>query len=206
MKKLILASGNKGKLLEFQNLFAPLQIEVIAQTQLGLDSPEETGLTFIENAILKARYAAAKTGLPALADDSGLAVDALNGHPGIYSARYASMDSAAGASDGDNIEKLMGALQGVPMAERQAQFHCVLALMMHEHDPTPLVAHGVWHGHIAESRGGNNGFGYDPVFWLEQLGLTAAELSREQKSSLSHRGSAMKQLMPLLQTALAQHS
>jgi XTP/dITP diphosphohydrolase len=200
MTKLVLASGNKGKLLEFQSLFAPLEIDVVAQSEFGLDSPEETGLTFIENAILKARYASAKTGLPALADDSGLAVNALQGQPGIYSARYA----GEAASDAENIDKLMDALQGVPMTGRQAQFHCVLALMMHEQDPTPIVAHGVWHGHIAENKGGNNGFGYDPVFWLEQLGVTAAELSREQKSSLSHRGNAIKQLVPLLQASIAQ--
>lgn len=195
MKKLVLASGNKGKLLEFQTLLAPLKITVIAQSEFGIESPEETGLTFIENAILKARHASAKTGLPALADDSGLAVDALQGQPGIYSARYA----GEGAADAENIDKLMSALQGRPMAERHAQFHCVLALMMHEHDPTPLIAHGVWHGLIAETKGGDRGFGYDPVFWLEELELTAAELSREEKSALSHRGDAMKQLLPLLQ-------
>lgn len=197
MKKLVLASGNKGKLLEFQALLAPLKIAVIAQSEFGIESPEETGLTFIENAILKARYASAKTGLPALADDSGLAVDALQGQPGIYSARYA----GEGASDAENIDKLMSALQGRPMTERHAQFHCVLALMMHEHDPTPLVAHGAWHGHIAGTKGGDKGFGYDPVFWLEELKLTAAELSREEKSALSHRGDAMKQLLPLLQAS-----
>jgi len=188
--EIVLASGNAGKLREFGQMLAKADIKIIAQSDLGISSAEETGLSFIENSILKARHAAKLSGKPALADDSGLAVDALGGAPGIYSARY----SGDNASDQSNIDKLMEALKGVPMAERQAQFHCVLSFVRHEADPCPIVCHGTWQGYIAEQQSGSAGFGYDPVFWLPALSCTAAELSAEQKSQLSHRGDALRQL------------
>ncbi|MEX5412285.1 XTP/dITP diphosphatase [Atlantibacter hermannii] len=191
MQKVVLATGNAGKVRELASLLRDFGLDIVAQTDLGVESAEETGLTFIENAILKARHAAAITGLPAIADDSGLAVDALGGAPGIYSARYAGVD----ASDRQNLEKLLVALNDVPDEQRQAQFHCVLVYLRHADDPTPLVFHGVWPGEITRAPAGEGGFGYDPIFYVPSEGKTAAELTREEKSAISHRGQALKQLL-----------
>lgn len=191
MQKVVLATGNAGKVRELADLLAAFGLDIVAQTELGVTSAEETGLTFIENAILKARHAAAITSLPAIADDSGLAVDALGGAPGIYSARYAGED----ASDLQNLNKLLAALEKVPDGKRQAQFHCVLVYLRHADDPTPLVFHGSWEGEITRSAAGEGGFGYDPIFYVPALGKTAAELSREEKRAVSHRGKALTLLL-----------
>lgn len=194
MQKVVLATGNAGKVRELASLLNDFGLDVVAQTELGVESAEETGLTFIENAIIKARHAAQVTGLPAIADDSGLAVDALGGAPGIYSARFAGAD----ASDQQNLEKLLVELQDVPDSERQAQFHCVLVYMRHADDPTPLVCHGSWQGTIARAPAGNGGFGYDPIFVVPEAGKTAAELSADEKRAVSHRGQALKLLLEAL--------
>jgi len=194
MQKVVLATGNAGKVRELASLLNDFGLDVVAQTELGVESAEETGLTFIENAIIKARHAAQVTGLPAIADDSGLAVDALGGAPGIYSARFAGAD----ASDQQNLEKLLLELQDVPDSERQAQFHCVLVYMRHADDPTPLVCHGSWQGTIARAPAGNGGFGYDPIFVVPEAGKTAAELSADEKRAVSHRGQALKLLLEAL--------
>ena len=194
MQKVVLATGNAGKVRELASLLEDFGLDIVAQTELGVESAEETGLTFIENAILKARHAAQITGLPAIADDSGLAVDALGGAPGIYSARYAGVD----ASDQQNLEKLLDALQDVPDDQRQAQFHCVLVYLRHAEDPTPLVCHGSWPGVFAREAAGHGGFGYDPIFFVPSERKTAAELSREEKSAISHRGQALKLLLDAL--------
>ncbi|MCO7263349.1 XTP/dITP diphosphatase [Dickeya zeae] len=197
MQNVVLATGNAGKVRELAGLLADFGLDVVAQTTLGVDSAEETGLTFIENAILKARHAARATGLPAIADDSGLAVNALGGAPGIYSARYAGED----ASDRQNLDKLLAVLDNVPDEQRQASFHCVLVYLRHADDPTPLVCHGSWQGVITRAPAGEGGFGYDPVFFVPQLGKTAAELSREEKNAHSHRGQALRQLLDTLRHA-----
>ncbi|PHM33513.1 XTP/dITP diphosphatase [Xenorhabdus innexi] len=197
MQKVVLATGNAGKVRELAGLLADFGLDIVAQTELGVDSADETGLTFIENAILKARHAAAVTGLPAIADDSGLSVDALGGAPGIYSARYAGAD----ASDQDNLEKLLEAMGDIPDEQRQAQFNCVLVYLRHAEDPTPLVFHGRWSGVITREAVGNGGFGYDPIFFVPEFGCTAAELSREQKSAVSHRGQALKMLLEAMSNA-----
>ncbi|NPE58330.1 XTP/dITP diphosphatase [Dickeya dadantii] len=197
MQNVVLATGNAGKVRELASLLADFGLDVVAQTALGVDSAEETGLTFIENAILKARHAARETGLPAIADDSGLAVNALGGAPGIYSARYAGED----ASDRQNLDKLLAALDNVPDEQRQASFHCVLVYLRHADDPTPLVCHGSWQGVIARTPAGAGGFGYDPVFFVPSIGKTAAELGREEKNALSHRGQALRQLLDALRHA-----
>lgn len=194
MQKVVLATGNAGKVRELASLLNDFGLDVVAQTELGVESAEETGLTFIENAIIKARHAAQVTGLPALADDSGLAVDVLGGAPGIYSARFSGVD----ATDQQNLEKLLEELQDVPDDKRQAQFHCVLVYMRHADDPTPLVCHGSWPGVIAHQSAGEGGFGYDPIFYVPALGKTAAELTREEKSAVSHRGQALKLLLEAL--------
>ncbi|MCI4235842.1 XTP/dITP diphosphatase [Dickeya dianthicola] len=197
MQNVVLATGNAGKVRELAGLLADFGLDVVAQTTLGVDSAEETGLTFIENAILKARHAARETGLPAIADDSGLAVDALGGAPGIYSARYAGEN----ADDQQNLDKLLVALDNVPDEQRQASFHCVLVYLRHAEDPTPLVCHGRWQGVITRAPAGEGGFGYDPVFFVPSVGKTAAELSREEKNALSHRGQALRQLLDALRHA-----
>jgi XTP/dITP diphosphohydrolase len=194
MKKIVLATGNKGKVAELQELLAPFSWQLVAQTELAVTDADETGLSFIENALIKARHAAQQTGLPALADDSGLAVAALGGAPGIYSARYAGPH----ATDTTNIQKLLDNLSEVPADQRQASFHCVLAFMRHAEDPCPLVCHGQWHGSIAEQPQGNHGFGYDPIFWLADQQCTAAQLAPAQKRLLSHRGKALQQLVSQL--------
>ena len=197
MQKVVLATGNPGKVRELADLLAAFGLDIVAQTELGVESAEETGLTFIENAILKARHAAQLTGLPALADDSGLAVNALSGAPGIYSARYAGEE----ASDQQNLEKLLQALENTPNGQRQAQFHCVLVYLRHASDPTPLVFHGSWDGEITRTAAGNGGFGYDPVFYVPALGKTAAELTKAEKGKVSHRGKALTLLLEAMRNA-----
>ncbi|NEZ02736.1 RdgB/HAM1 family non-canonical purine NTP pyrophosphatase [Wenzhouxiangella sp. XN201] len=192
--KLVLASGNPGKLKELAHMLEPLHIEVISQADFDVQAVEETGLTFVENALLKAREAARVSGLPALGDDSGLVVDALDGRPGIYSARYAGKD----ASDADNNQKLLRELADLPMDRRTAHFHCCLVLLRHESDPVPIIAEGSWHGHILEAPRGDGGFGYDPLFHDREIGATAAELPMEEKARTSHRGSALAALIDRL--------
>lgn len=177
-------------------MLAPFDIEVIPQSALGIDSPEETGLSFVENAILKARHAAKLSGLPALADDSGLSIDALGGAPGIYSARYSGPD----ATDQSNIEKALQALKTVPDGQRGAQFNCVLAFLRHADDPVPVLCHGVWTGQITREVRGQGGFGYDPIFWVPDMQCSAAELTKVEKNKISHRGKALKQLMENLES------
>jgi len=191
---LVLASGNAGKLAEFNALLADVGFDVRPQSEFGVDDAEETGLTFIENAILKARHAARATGLPALADDSGLVVDALGGAPGLYSARYAGELRNHAA----NIDKLLHELRDVPDEHRSARFVCVLALLRHADDPQPLIAQGLWEGRILHARQGDGGFGYDPVFLSPVDGMSAAELSTEVKNLVSHRGRAMAMLRAAL--------
>lgn len=194
--KLILASGNTGKLAELRELLGE-GFDLHAQSEFGVTDAEETGLSFIENAILKARHAARVTGLPALGDDSGLCVDALHGAPGLYSARYAGRHGDSEA----NIDKLLRELDGVADTERRARFVCVLALVRHADDPMPLVAEGVWEGRILPARSGNGGFGYDPVFFSPAHGCSAAELPTEVKNRDSHRGLALAQLRAWLRHA-----
>lgn len=201
MSEWVLASGNAGKLREFSQLLAPLNVDIQPQGELGVSDAEETGLSFVENAILKARHAAAATGRPALADDSGLEVDALNGEPGIYSARYAQR-AGGEKSDAANIEQLLQKLSGVPIEARTARFQCVLAFMRHATDPTPLIVQRSWEGRILETPAGSDGFGYDPVFFVPRLGKTAAELDKAIKNRLSHRGQALAALLPLLRDHL----
>lgn len=182
---LVLASHNKGKLAELQKMLGN-HFEVHSVAEYSSVEPEETGLSFVENAILKARHASKVSGLPALADDSGLAVDALKGAPGIYSARY-----AGNGGDKANNDKLLDALKDTPEALRGAQFICALALVRHELDPTPIICEGIWEGRILFAPQGNNGFGYDPLFWIEREQCSSAELSPEDKNQLSHRAKAM---------------
>nr|WP_282450943.1 RdgB/HAM1 family non-canonical purine NTP pyrophosphatase [Marinobacter bryozoorum] len=189
-----MASNNQGKLRELGELLMPLGLQPRAQGELGVSEAEEPAVTFVENALIKARHAARQTGLPALADDSGLAVDALGGQPGVRSARYA----GDGASDDDNVQALLAALKTVPEAERTAQFHCVLVYLRHADDPTPIVCHGRWPGRILEASRGQGGFGYDPVFFAPEFGCSAAELTREQKGRVSHRGRALRLLVEQL--------
>jgi len=194
MKRIVLASGNKGKVREINQILAGLDLEVVPQTEFDVPEIEETGLTFVENAILKARNAAQHTGLPAIADDSGLEVDALKGAPGIYSARYAGV----GSTDEQNLIKLLNSLEGVPEAERSARFQCLMVFMEHELDPTPIICQGTWEGRITTAAQGENGFGYDPVFYVPSHDCTSAELSAEEKNSLSHRGQALQLLLQAL--------
>ncbi|GAB0153700.1 MULTISPECIES: XTP/dITP diphosphatase [Marinobacterium] len=191
INKIVLASGNRGKLKEFNEIFAPLQIDVMPQSDFAVQDADETGLSFVENAIIKARHAARVTGLPALSDDSGLEVDALNGAPGIYSARYA----GAGCGDDENNRKLLQALEQVPAEQRSARFQCVLVFMRHAEDPTPLICQGSWEGVILDTPRGHNGFGYDPLFFVPELNCASAELSSEQKQKYSHRGKAVRQFI-----------
>jgi XTP/dITP diphosphohydrolase len=190
MKKIVLASGNKGKLREFAQLFSSMEpaIEVVPQSDYGVPEAEETGLTFVENAIIKARNAAKHTGLPAIADDSGIEVDALQGKPGIYSARFAGL----AASDQDNLNYLLDSLKDTPEAERSARYQCLLVYMQHEADPTPLICQASWEGRILTEPVGDGGFGYDPIFWVDETQCSSAELSAEQKHAISHRGKAIR--------------
>lgn len=193
--RLILASGNAGKLREFSGLLAPLGWQVEAQSLHGVPEADETGLTFVENALLKARNAALHTGCAALADDSGVEVDALQGAPGIYSARFAGPE----CSDAANNALLLERLHGVPDAERTARYWCVLAFLRFAEDPTPVIVQASWEGRILTAPRGEGGFGYDPLFWLPELNCTAAELSKTAKNQVSHRGRASQQLLQLLQ-------
>ena len=195
---IVLASNNPGKVREFAQLLAGLQRAVRPQSEFGVPEVEETGLTFVENALLKARNAAHHTGLPALADDSGLEVDALNGAPGIYSARYA----GSGASDRANLEKLLADIQHLPEAERGARFQCVLVYLRHALDPTPLICQGTLEGRILHAPKGTQGFGYDPIFYVLSHGCSSAELPPETKNQLSHRGQALRKLVAALAMGL----
>lgn len=188
---IVLASNNTGKIKEFNDLLSNMGVEVKPQREFNVDDADETGLSFIENAILKARHACAHTGLPALADDSGIEVDYLNGAPGIYSARFAGDHGNNEANNALLLEKL----EGVPELERTARFHCVLAYLKHKDDPTPLVFHGVWEGRILTAIEGQEGFGYDPLFYVPECGCSAASLPKEVKNQISHRAKALKQLL-----------
>lgn len=191
MQEIVVATGNQGKLKEINQVLKPFCLQALGQKQLNVPDIEETGLTFVENAILKARNAAKLTGKPALADDSGLEVDALQGAPGIYSARYAGAD----ATDSANVEKLLKALKDVPKEQRTARFQCVMVYLRHETDPVPLICQGTWEGYIDFQPSGDNGFGYDPVFVSPEHQCTAAQLPPEIKNQLSHRGQALQKLM-----------
>lgn len=196
-QKIVLASGNQGKVREFTSLFAEYGVDVIAQKELGVEDVPETGTTFVENAIIKARHAAKVTGLPAIADDSGLVVDALGGAPGIYSARFAGED----ATDSDNIDKLLSELAGSD--NRKAHFFCTLVFMRHAGDPVPLVSQGKWQGEILKSREGYGGFGYDPVFNVPSHNCTAAQLDKAEKNRISHRGNALAILLASMRNTFA---
>jgi len=193
-EQIVLASNNPGKVRELNQLLAEQHIQVVPQAEHGVPEVDETGLSFVENAILKARNAALHSGLPAIADDSGIEVDALGGAPGIYSARYA----GPGASDRANLERLLEDLRGIPEAERRARFQCLMVYMRHAEDPTPLICQGTWEGHILPEPRGENGFGYDPVFFVPEQGCSAAELPAEVKNRLSHRGQALRKLLAAL--------
>ncbi|AGH80253.1 RdgB/HAM1 family non-canonical purine NTP pyrophosphatase [Psychromonas sp. CNPT3] len=197
-KQWVLATGNQGKVKEMSKLLNSFSIEVLAQSHFNVSEVAETGTTFVENAIIKARHAAKITGLPAIADDSGLEVDFLKGKPGIYSARFAGED----ASDKDNVELLLKSLKGVDEQQRQARFQCVLVYMRHCDDPTPIICQGTWEGSITLEAHGDNGFGYDPIFWVGSDSCASAQLSPQRKGELSHRGQALKQLIEKLKVQL----
>ncbi len=197
--QVVLATHNAGKLKEFQELLAPFEFDIVSISRFSSVAPEETGLSFVENAILKARHATRVSGRVAIADDSGIEVDALHGAPGIYSARYA----GPGASDQENLEKLLADLRARPAASRAARYQCALALMRWETDPSPIVVQASWEGRIIDAPRGSGGFGYDPIFELDS-GLTAAELPATEKNSLSHRGKALRMLVSRLrETSIA---
>ena len=201
MKKLVLASGNPGKLREFRQMLAPLGMEVVPQSDLGIPGADEPHATFVENALAKARYASARSGFPAFSDDSGICVDALGGAPGVQSARYAGEPPAGSPGgreeqDSRNNRKLLRAL--AQASNRKAHYYCVIVLVRHPDDPEPLIAEGRWHGEVIATARGTNGFGYDPYFLLPELGRTAAQLTPEEKNSISHRGRAMAQLLAQL--------
>ncbi len=187
---IVIASDNPGKINELQDLLNDLDIQAKPQSEYGVHGPEETGLSFIENALLKARHCAKITELPAIADDSGLCVDALGQAPGIFSARYAGV----GASSQDNMDKLLSAIQSLKGEDRSAYFYCAMAYVRHANDPTPIIALGQWHGRILEEPVGSEGFGYDPIFFIPALNASAAQLEKAQKNSISHRAKALKEL------------
>jgi XTP/dITP diphosphohydrolase len=193
-QQIVLASGNPGKIREIQAIFACHPI--VPQSSFNVTEADETGSTFVENAIIKARNAALHCQLPSIADDSGLVVDALNGAPGVISARYAGI----GASDQDNVHKLLKELEGVPENQRSARFICVLVFMEHAEDPFPVIAQGVWEGRILNRPAGEGGFGYDPIFWVPEHNCASAELPAAVKNSLSHRGQALRNLTDLIKT------
>lgn len=195
-ESVVIASGNKGKLKEFRDLLATVHLNVLPQSDFAVADAEETGLSFVENAIIKARHASTITGLPAIADDSGLEVDFLQGAPGIYSSRF----SGENATDLDNNEKLLALLQGVPDEQRTARFQCLLVFMRHATDPTPIICQGTWEGRIAHKPVGSHGFGYDPLFYVREQLCTSAQLPKEVKNTLSHRARAMRQLLDRLST------
>ena len=192
--KVVLATSNPGKLAELGALFEPTGLQVLSQEAFGVEPPEENGLTFVENALIKARAASAATGLPAIADDSGIVVDALGGAPGVRSARYA----GEGASDVANVARLLEALEGVPTAKRHAAFVCAIVHLRYAHDPCPIVCESRWDGRVLDAPRGRGGFGYDPVFFVEPHGRSAAELSRAEKNAISHRGRALAKLIERL--------
>jgi XTP/dITP diphosphohydrolase len=196
--RVVLASGNSGKLRELGSLVAPFGFDLVAQSTLGVETPAETGKTFAENALLKARHAAAATNLPALADDSGIEVDALGGRPGIYSARYA----GEGANDQANLRKMLDEMRDVPAPQRTARYHCVIAFVTTATDPAPILANGTWEGTLIHEPRGLGGFGYDPIFVPRGFDRTAAELDPGEKNSLSHRGQALRVLVMQLQNRL----
>ena len=193
-KKIVMASGNPGKLAEIRRLLDGLAVEVIAQSELGVSDADETGTTFAENSLLKARHAAEATGLPAIADDSGIAVDALGGRPGVYSARYAGVN----ATDEENVDKLLEEVADVDDENRGAAFHCVATFVM-PGETEPLVAEGIWRGSLLRARQGDGGFGYDPIFLDPESGISSAELTPAQKNARSHRGQALRALVRQLQ-------
>jgi len=197
-QRIVLASGNAGKLKEFQSLLAGVGIDVVAQSEFDVPDADETGLSFVENAIIKARHACQLTGLPAIADDSGLEVDALLGKPGIYSSRFAGVDGAD--KDEANNRKLLNSLEGLSQSERTARFQCVLVYMRHADDPTPLICQGSWEGLILHQPAGDSGFGYDPLFYVPEKGCASAQLDKAEKNAISHRGKAMRQLLALLKS------
>lgn len=189
--KIVLASNNQGKLREIRQITEPLSLTFIPQSDFNIEDADETGLSFIENSIIKARHAAETSGLPAIADDSGLAVDALNGEPGIYSARYA----GTGADDQKNLDKLLEQMAGIEDSLRTARFHCAMTFVRHAKDPIPLICQGTWEGRILHAPTGKNGFGYDPVFYLAEQNCSAAQLQPAIKNRLSHRGQALTCLL-----------
>lgn len=195
MQKLVIASNNSGKLREFQHMLAPLGIEVLTQSQLGITEAEEPHITFVENALAKARHVSRESGLPALADDSGICITALNGLPGVISARF----SGEPRSDARNNQAVLEAMRG--KVDRRAHYYCVLVLVRHAGDAEPVIAEGTWHGEIAQAEQGDGGFGYDPLFWLPEFGKTSAQLEREQKQAISHRGKALRVLLEKLSVA-----
>lgn len=197
-KQVVLATGNQGKVKEMASLLESFGFEVHAQNEFNVSDVAETGTTFIENAIIKARHAAAETGLPAIADDSGLEVDALKGAPGVYSARYAGEH----ATDAENNQKLLNALINISQEKRTARFHCVLVFMRHQNDPTPIVCHGKFEGTILFEPSGEHGFGYDPIFWVEKEQCSSAMLLPERKKQISHRAQALKLLFSQLSEQL----
>jgi len=198
MKKLVIASSNAGKLREIQALLGPLGCEIVTQSALGIPDAEEPHLTFIENALAKARHAAALAGLPALADDSGVCAVALSGEPGVHSARCAGRGASREQRDAGNNDKLVAALAAC--SDRRAYYYCAMVLVRHAADPQPLIGEGYWWGEIRAQARGTNGFGYDPHFFLPELGMTAAELDAERKNGLSHRGQALRQLVEKLRS------
>jgi len=198
-ESIVLASNNVGKVREINDLLQGAHIKAVPQSDFAVPEAEETGLTFVENAIIKARHAARYSDLPAMADDSGLEVDALAGAPGIYSARYA----GAGASDTANLLKLLADMDGLEESKRTARFQCVLVYLRHPADPTPMICQGTWEGSILTAPRGKQGFGYDPVFWVPTHGCSSAELDPATKNQLSHRGQALRQLRALLEAAVA---
>jgi len=193
-ERIVLASNNAGKVREINQLLENIKIEIIEQNRFDIEEVDETGLTFVENAILKARNAALHSRLPAIADDSGIEVDYLNGAPGIRSARFA----GDACDDGENNQKLLAALAGVPEQERTARFQCLMVYLRHAEDPTPIICQGTWEGRILISPQGENGFGYDPLFWVPTAGCSSAQLDPEEKNRLSHRGKALRQLLAAL--------
>ena len=189
MARIVLASSNKGKLEEFRSILKLPDTELIAQSEYNLVDAEETGCTFVENALIKARHASRETGLPSIADDSGIEVDALHGEPGVFSARYAGVEGAG--SDAANNLKLLTSMEEVPESKRTARFYCVIVFLRHKNDPTPIICSGAWEGRILTREAGINGFGYDPLFYVPSQKCTSAELEPEIKNSLSHRGQAL---------------
>lgn len=194
ISKIVFASGNPGKIREIADIFADLNISIVPQKEFAIESPEETGTTFADNALLKARHASAQSGLPAMADDSGIVVDALGGRPGVRSARYA----GEAATDEQNVDKLLEELADVPDGQRDGGFHCAAVLVMPDSDVAPLLVEAVWRGKILRERRGQGGFGYDPVFLDPSSGKTGAQMTREQKNRVSHRGKAFRELKKLL--------